>query len=213
MGRKIHFFLIINKLIFTIMRKVLFKKWIQGAWPDKINHAVSSAVEGTNCWEKDYTNTGRFHQWGQSYEEFENGPGNFTVALVELSDGTIVEVLPPNLKFVDQTIPDFNLKTIGNLMIDDQDLFGSFNWDEAKARVKLLNSQDYKGFNDWRLPTKKELNLIYENRDAIGGFSSNFYWSNTKDDAYYAWYQNFSNGYRDFNNKSYNRLVRCVRSV
>ena len=105
------------------------------------------------------------------------------------------------------------LQTIEKIMVDDQDLEGSFNWDEAKARVKLLNSQDYKGFNDWRLPTKKELNLIYENRDAIGGFSSNFYWSNTKDDAYYAWYQNFSNGYRDFNNKSYNRLVRCVRSV
>ena len=60
------------------------------------------------------------------------------------------------------------MKTIGNLQIDDQDLEGSFNWDEAKARVKLLNSQDYKGFNDWRLPTKDELNLIYENKEDIG---------------------------------------------
>lgn len=30
-----------------------------------------------------------FHQWGVAYEEFENGAGNFTVAIVERDDGTI----------------------------------------------------------------------------------------------------------------------------
>lgn len=54
-----------------------------------------------NCWEKDFTNEGLFHQWGCSYEEFESGAGNFTVAIVELTDGTIEQVLPSNLKFVD----------------------------------------------------------------------------------------------------------------
>lgn len=47
------------------------------------------------------TNEGLFHQWGCSYEEFESGAGNFTVAIVELTDGTIEQVLPSNLKFVD----------------------------------------------------------------------------------------------------------------
>lgn len=50
---------------------------------------------------KDFTNEGLFHQWGCSYEEFESGAGNFTVAIVELTDGTIEQVLPSNLKFVD----------------------------------------------------------------------------------------------------------------
>ena len=104
------------------------------------------------------------------------------------------------------------MKTIGNLQIDDQDLEGSFNWDEAKARVKLLNSQDYKGFNDWRLPTKDELNLIYENKEDIGGFSSNFYWSSSEYNANYAWIQYFFDGFQGNDNKDSNELVRCVRS-
>lgn len=41
----------------------------------------------------------KFHQWGAEYDEFENGPGNYTVAIVELEDGSI-KTIPPNwLKF------------------------------------------------------------------------------------------------------------------
>ena len=29
---------------------------------------------------------GKFHQWGSNYEEFENGAGNYSVAIVELPD-------------------------------------------------------------------------------------------------------------------------------
>ncbi len=36
---------------------------------------------------------GIFHKWGSNYEEFENGAGNFTVAIVELKDGSII--MPP----------------------------------------------------------------------------------------------------------------------
>ncbi len=30
-----------------------------------------------------------FHDWGVNYEEFSEGPGNFTTAIVEREDGTI----------------------------------------------------------------------------------------------------------------------------
>ena len=36
-----------------------------------------------------------FHRWGCDYEEFENGPGNFTTAVIERDDGT-VETPPAN---------------------------------------------------------------------------------------------------------------------
>ncbi|SDU91381.1 hypothetical protein SAMN05216202_1527 [Pseudomonas mucidolens] len=36
----------------------------------------------------------RFHQWGCEYEEFESGPGNYTVAVVEFADGSIGTVMP-----------------------------------------------------------------------------------------------------------------------
>lgn len=43
----------------------------------------------------------KFHQWGAEYEEFDTGPGNYTVAIVELEDGTI-KTIPPNwVKFED----------------------------------------------------------------------------------------------------------------
>lgn len=41
----------------------------------------------------------QFVCWGQEYEEFENGVGNVTVAVVEFPDGTVDTVLPSLIKF------------------------------------------------------------------------------------------------------------------
>ena len=46
---------------------------------------------------------GLFHQWGCDYEEFENGPGNHTVGIVELLDGRIIRTEPPNIQFLMET--------------------------------------------------------------------------------------------------------------
>lgn len=43
---------------------------------------------------------GVFHQWGCCFEEFETGAGNYSVAIVELEDGTIRECLPTEVKFI-----------------------------------------------------------------------------------------------------------------
>lgn len=81
------------------MRKVMFKEWIPVGY-EQNNTTYKTVKVGTNCWSKDYLGQGLFHQWASSYEEFENGAGNYTVALVELEDGTIKEVLPSNIKFI-----------------------------------------------------------------------------------------------------------------
>ena len=78
----------------------MFKKWIPQEYL-QAEAGIKQAVSGTGCWQKDFENAGLFHQWAASYEEFESGAGNFTVAIVEMPDGTIQEVLPTNLKFVD----------------------------------------------------------------------------------------------------------------
>lgn len=44
---------------------------------------------------------GVFHQWGINYEEFDTGPGNYTVAIVELEGGRVVEVIPTRVQFLD----------------------------------------------------------------------------------------------------------------
>jgi len=67
------------------------------------------------------------------------------------------------------------------------------------------------GYSDRYLPAKDELNALYQNKDAIGGFSSNNYWSSTENDANNAWNQNFNNGNQNNYNKNNNKRVRCVR--
>lgn len=44
---------------------------------------------------------GYFHQWGYNYEEFETGPGNFSVAIVELPDGKIIMPMADDIQFLD----------------------------------------------------------------------------------------------------------------
>lgn len=46
---------------------------------------------------------GRFHGWFPDYDEFENGPGNTTVALIEEKDGTISMCYPGTVQFLDRT--------------------------------------------------------------------------------------------------------------
>lgn len=68
------------------------------------------------------------------------------------------------------------------------------------------------GYDDWFLPSKSELNQLYLNRSAVGGFASGVYWSSTEGNAYYAWDQGFGNGGRVDNVKDNEWRVRPVRA-
>jgi hypothetical protein len=49
-------------------------------------------------------------------------------------------------------------------------------------------------YGDWFLPSKGELNQMYANKDAVGGFASGSYWSSSEFGATNAWGQNFNGG-------------------
>lgn len=68
------------------------------------------------------------------------------------------------------------------------------------------------GFNDWYLPSKDELNELYINRVAIGGFASAWYWSSSEYDNNYAWNEYFSGGFQDYGVKAAAGYVRAVRA-
>jgi len=76
------------------------------------------------------------------------------------------------------------------------------------------------GFTDWYLPSKDELNKLFINREAIGGFAPNYYyWSSSEYDAlptdrlYYGWKQRFAaGGSQGFGSKDGRYKVRAVRS-
>jgi len=82
------------------MRKVLFKKWIPKQTERVGGSMYESVVKGTGRWSDEYSESGIFHQWANAYEESDAGFGNYTVALIEMADGTIGEILPSNIKFI-----------------------------------------------------------------------------------------------------------------
>jgi hypothetical protein len=67
-------------------------------------------------------------------------------------------------------------------------------------------------FSDWFLPSKDELNEMYLNKAAIGGFANNAYWSSTEAGNSNAWRQSFGNGYQYASDKGFDYDVRAVRA-
>lgn len=72
-------------------------------------------------------------------------------------------------------------------------------------------------YGDWYLPSKYELNLLYLQKNAVGGFASAWYWSSTEStygdiNLSFAWIQNFNNGYQALDDKGSAGYVRAVRA-
>ena len=65
---------------------------------------------------------------------------------------------------------------------------------------------------NWRLPTKDELNHMYENLHlkGIGGFADGVYWSSSESDSNFAWFQFFNNGSQYNFYKGSHARVRAV---
>ena len=51
-------------------------------------------------WELVEKGEAMFHQFGINYEEFENGAGNYTTAIIEWPDGTIGNVPVQHVRFL-----------------------------------------------------------------------------------------------------------------
>jgi len=88
--------------------------------------------------------------------------------------------------------------------------------DNATYAARICNelqiTEGGKIYGDWYLPSKYELNLLYLQNTAVGGFASAYYWSSTEFDDVHAWSQSFANGdqYRDYkHNALYVRAVRA----
>lgn len=67
-------------------------------------------------------------------------------------------------------VPGYN-----TLMVQREDL-GVGDYSSAKAMCK---GSTLGGYTDWRLPTKEELMMLYNNRELIGGFFPDLYWSSS----------------------------------
>ena len=94
---------------------------------------------------------------------------------------------------------------ISNLEVVQKDFPNVMNWNDAKEACAELG-------DGWRLPTKDELNILYNNKDKIGGFASVAYWSSSEREDTSAWLQYFGNGVQNYTNKTVTFYVRAVRA-
>jgi hypothetical protein len=83
----------------------------------------------------------------------------------------------------------------------------------AGIAARICNDLELNGYRDWYLPSIFELQMLYKNREAIGGFTDDYYWSSSEysADASLAWF--FTGmGYMIHPDKSSTFHVRAVRS-
>lgn len=85
---------------------------------------------------------------------------------------------------------------------------------ETVNAAKICNDLFLNDFSDWFLPSKEELNLMYENlkKDGIGCFTAASYWSSSEYNSINAWRQLFNDGNQTNANKNNIGYVRAVRA-
>lgn len=85
---------------------------------------------------------------------------------------------------------------------------GSVDWEKAQ---KICAAYKVGSFGSWRLPSKDELNIIYQNRKFLGTYNKGNYWSSTEEGKNSATVINFANGNQGKSNKQSANAVRAVR--
>jgi hypothetical protein len=80
--------------------------------------------------------------------------------------------------------------------------------------AEVVRNATHGGHNDWFLPSRDELDLMYQNKGAIGGFASaKSYWSSSEEIANLAWRQYFDDDGNQFDDgKNNDYRVRAARA-
>jgi len=118
------------------------------------------------------------------------------------SDGTVYAGISPDTNKPIYTTP--------------KDAPGIYSLEQAGSYCADLRAGDH---DDWRMPTKGELNVLYNNRAAIAGFDESgsdpggWYWSSSPIQPPYigAWDQRFSDGRQSRAIDYAGNALRCVR--
>ena len=83
---------------------------------------------------------------------------------------------------------------------------------ESGIAARICYNLQLNGYNDWYLPSKDELNLLYQKKEQIGNFQNSYYWSSSEYSSNEAWEQNFSTGNQLIYGKYDPISVRAIRT-
>lgn len=162
--------------------------------------AISQAATGLMIYQTDGT-VGFYYYNGSSWTEVGTASKTYSVNTFYAELGGYVIQISPNGKH--------------GLVVAMQDQ-GVSTWYEANDLLSNPSNHDADGkeFSDWRLPTKRELNLMYGvySGSNAASLNSGFYWSSTEYDINTAWAQYFNDGSQNNYNKGSTTNVRAVRA-
>jgi hypothetical protein len=128
---------------------------------------------------------------------------------------------PLNVKWTTEGIGTFSTETGVGTGKQNTSFLVSFlaGKGETMRAAQVVSVPEYGGYADWFLPSRDELNLMYENlkKQRIGEFSNKVYWSSSGGIIsglnwnLVAWQMNFADGAQNRVSGSADGLVRAVR--
>ncbi|MCX7084368.1 MAG: hypothetical protein NTY69_02400 [Methylococcales bacterium] len=87
------------------------------------------------------------------------------------------------------------------------------NYGTAINAAAAAQSYTLNGFNDWYLPSRDELNLLYQHQSVVGGFVNSYtYWSSSNLNNTYVWDQYFFTSLQRQDGVQLSYPVRAIRS-
>jgi hypothetical protein len=97
---------------------------------------------------------------------------------------------------------------LGNIEVAQYDFPNRMKWNDANRSCLNLGE-------GWRLPTKDELQILYNNKNQIGNLHDPYlaYWSSTEIDNSIAWYGVMKDGFTRSTEKFYESGVRAIRTI
>jgi hypothetical protein len=141
----------------------------------------------------------------EDVQDLDDVPDDAILIGDEMDDGTILAGISPDTRQLLYATPA------------DAPLTYTFN--EAADYARLLNAQKFLGHDDWRAPSKGELDVLWENRNKgklagtfneTGSSPAGWYWSSSSSYDDFGWGQRFSDGNQDAY-RLYASSLRCVR--
>lgn len=174
------------------------------------DNACSSTDANTPCFEVSIDTTKFLGEWVQltidnnpaTQWSFTQNPyvnGNITINASNLNVGEKLSTGPvlfdnPRVgeAFAGGTIIAVSANGLHGLIAANQDMPGSYTFNEAKIAVKNAANFDAEGqkYSDWRVPSVAELNTVYKHQDLVKA-TGIFYWSSASVDKTFAWLQIF----------------------
>ena len=178
-----------------------------------------------SCQSNKSQEVGDFYQGGVVFYIFEDGDTGYVAGETHGLIAAIADQSSGGIRWYD----DGTLSTSGRVETGATGTAvgtGSANTDaiinvqgatETSYAAELVRAYTGGGYTDWFLPSKDELNQIYDNKrtlDAVSAFTpfSGYYWSSTENANYSAWIQDFFNGFQYDFNKNNASNVRAVRA-